>query len=200
MMAMAGASVCGIDYSPEAIETANDRYPEIEIHCADYREQTEALKSDRLVLMGVLEHLDKPWEELKWMVDNLLTPGGDIVISAPNFTNPRGFVWMALQELLDVPMSLTDLHQLSLWDFNQFCADTGYRMMNRWSIEHSWAGGQKMLDDFQKRLPAALKEANLPTAGVYKFLRWLEKYTETYTWVAGDGQGCGAVAIYRIQT
>ena len=67
-------------------------------------------------MQGVLEHLDDPFTELKWMMDNLLTEKGDVITSSPCFLNTRGIVWMTL-DMLGAVMSKTDLHYLDPWEF-----------------------------------------------------------------------------------
>ncbi len=183
-----------IDYSEEAIRKAKEKYREMCFFAKlNYREIIEKNRYSRLVLQGVLEHLDNPFVELKWMMDNLLADGGDVITSSPMFVNPRGFVWMALNAVGAV-MSKTDLHFLNPWDSEQFCKESGYRL--EWtSCNHSWANGKRMIEDFEKRLPLALKDGNLPLS---------IKVTELIAWLAWAGPmidlgpKLGATAVYHI--
>jgi len=195
MMRMAGGAPVGLDYSEAAIDTARARYPDLAVFVGDYREADLAAKFDRIVLQGVLEHLNAPWEELKWMVDNLLAPGGDIVISAPCFANLRGVCWMTLQLLFNVPMSLTDLHFLDPWDFENVIRQLGWSSADFMSIEQDWASGQKMIDDYEKRLPAALNDAGMSLEGVPRLMRWMIQLIKRR-----EVHGAGAVQVWRIQT
>ena len=47
---------------------------------------------------------------------NNLKKEGMIISASPSFMNPRGYVWMTLQLLLNVPMSLSDVHFFSPTD------------------------------------------------------------------------------------
>jgi SAM-dependent methyltransferase len=187
--------VWGVDYSAEAISKARSKYQALEFFEGDYKRMK--VNVDRIVMQGVLEHLDNPFEELKWMMDNLLVDGGDVITSSPMFVNPRGFVWMALNAVGAV-MSKTDLHFLNPWDFEEFCKENGYGL--KWtSCNHSWANGVRMIEDFRKRLPLALKDGGIfnPDTEEFRltvFLDWLKK--------AGPmidlGPNLGATAVYRI--
>lgn len=205
-MADKGASVAAIDYSTVAIQAAIEKYGRqgkglmglgaYRFNACGYRDEIiKREKFDRIVMQGVLEHLDDPFEELKWMMDNLLVDGGDVITSSPMFVNPRGFVWMALHAVGAV-MSKTDLHFLNPWDFEEFCKENGYGL--KWtSCNHSWANGVRMIEDFRKRLPLALKDGEVPYQGdanINQLLSWLSK--------AGPmidlGPNLGATAVYRI--
>ena len=53
---------------------------------------------------------------------------GYLINLCPSFLNVRGHVWMTLQLLFDVPMSLSDLHFLCPFDFEEFCEGKGYEL------------------------------------------------------------------------
>jgi SAM-dependent methyltransferase len=186
--------IFAIDYSPIAIEKAREKHGNLPFYCESYR-KFGAEKVDRIVMQGVLEHLDNPFKELKWMMDNLLVDGGDVITSSPMFVNPRGFVWMALNAVGAV-MSKTDLHFLNPWDFESFCKENAYGL--KWtSCNHSWANGERMIEDFRKRIPLALVDGEIPFPGsedIERLLSWLSK--------AGPmidlGPNLGATAVYRI--
>lgn len=148
---------------------------------------------NRIVMQGVLEHLDHPFAELKWMIDNLLIPGGDVITSSPCFLNPRGIVWMTLN-MLGAVMSKTDLHYLHPWDFSGFCMESGYSLVNMNYCDWDWGNGEKMIDDLKKRIPLALKDGNIPytSSKVDDLLNWLQRRKGCYF--------LGATAVYRIQT
>lgn len=175
MMSFAGAvHVDAVDYSQEAIRIAKSRILLENVHylCKDYREITGTY--DVVVLQGVLEHFDDPFQELKYIIDRLLSEAGVVVTTSPSFINPRGYVWMALQHLLDVPMSLSDLHFLCPFDFEEFAQQNGYRLEMR-STDQDWGAGNRTITDFKKRLTNALRDAGLDNSKVDTFLAWLEK-------------------------
>ncbi len=183
----------GIDYSEAPILNAREKFdkyfPEICFECKDYRNVSP--KTQRIVMQGVLEHLDDPFTELKWMMDNLLTEKGDVITSSPCFLNPRGIVWMTL-DMLGAVMSKTDLHFLGLEDFHNFCEQNGHGI-ECYTCDDSWGNGEEMINDLRQRIPLALKDGNLPVypQKIDKFLDWL---------ISGGVpvSGRGATAVYRI--
>ncbi len=194
MISFAGAAhVDAFDYSEEAIKIAQNRIKidNVCYRCADYRDIKE--KYDVVVLQGVLEHLDEPFNELDYMLKTFVRDDGVLITSSPSFLNPRGYVWMTLQLLFDIPMSLTDLHFLCPFDFEEFAQNKGYKIEFQ-SIDHDWGSGERMLIDFKKRLPNALRDAGINNSNVDMLLKWLRKtiecqYHDKYN---------GATAIYKI--
>ncbi|MHA1368343.1 MAG: class I SAM-dependent methyltransferase [Promethearchaeota archaeon] len=195
MMSFAGAEqVDAVDYSPEAIKIAQERFriDNVKYHCQDYREMKGVY--DVVVLQGVLEHLDKPFEELAFILKTFVGYEGVVITSSPSFINPRGYVWMTLQLLFDVPMSLSDLHFLCPFDFEAFAAQ------NHCSIEMKpsdldWGAGERLLIDFRKRLPNALRDAGMDNSGVDRLLAWLAK---ALSYQALNNYS-GANMVYKIQ-
>lgn len=194
LLAMRGArTVHAIDYSQQAISTAQQRHslPNLAYsRVADFHDIGGTY--DSLAMQGVLEHLDDPWRDLLWMWETWQP--SRVVAGCPSFLNPRGYVWMALHQLLRAPMSLTDLHFLHPRDFQRFANDHGAELFMR-SIHGSWGYGETLLKDFRKRLPNALRDAGLPTDGVPKFLDWLQA-TIAYERDRGFN---GATMIYRLE-
>lgn len=197
MMRNAGADVVGIDYSEEAIKKAKVKQSDTLSFICDSYKVANIAGTHRVVLQGVLEHLDNPWGELKWMINNLLAPGGDVITSSPGFINPRGFVWMALH-MAGAVMSKTDLHHLNPWDFEKFCSDNGYGLTYQ-STDMAWASSDDMVKDFTQRLPLALRDGNIAydPDRLSSFLAWLEKAGPL---IPLDRKWGGAVIVYRIQT
>lgn len=203
MMNGVGAKLIhGVDYSEEAYKIALEKHyglcksdGSFNIIQNDYHNlKTEPY--DRIVMQGLLEHLDDPFKELKWMIDNLLKEHGDVITSSPNFINPRGIVWMTLVLLFNLRMSPTDLHFLHPGQFQVFAEDNDYKMETH-SCDISWGWGQDMIEDFKKRLPNALADAKMNTIGVPKLLKWLESNIQLMLPV---NQIQGGTLIYRIET
>ena len=193
MLGFSGANVHAVDYSEEAIAIAKARVnlPNVRYECMDCHTLTE--RYDRVVLQGVLEHLDDPFGELKRLRRTHLKPGGAILTSSPSFLNPRGYVWMALQLLLDVPMSLSDLHFLCPFDFEEFTEREKMKLVYD-STHHAWGGGGLTIVDFRKRLTNALRDAKLDNRNVERFLGWLEKAVRYYR----PEEFSGATVAYRL--
>jgi SAM-dependent methyltransferase len=193
LLGFCDANVHAVDYSDEAVSIAKARanLPNVNFECRDYHDIEG--QYDRVVLQGVLEHLDKPFEELRYIRRALLRPGGSIITSSPSFLNPRGYVWMTLLLLLDVPMSLSDLHYLCPFDFEEFAESDGLSLKYA-STNHDWGGGELTIIDFKKRLTNALRDAKLNNQNVDRFLVWLEKAVQYYR----PEEFSGATVVYRL--
>jgi SAM-dependent methyltransferase len=185
MIAGAGASYLGVDYSPEAIIRATSKYPDLSFWPQAYRQVDRLF--DRVVMQGVIEHLDIPFAELNWMIERFKPK--TVITSSPCFLNPRGIVWMTLN-MLGAVMSKTDLHFLDPEDFQKFCGRRHYRL-NMEPCDGSWGNGKKMIEDLATRIPLALKDGNIPfnPNKVKRFLAWLNEC---------DVVGLGATMVYRI--
>jgi len=175
-IARKGALVYAFDYSEEAINRAKQKHNAEELSLKFMRSDFLNVIGDYDVILclGTLEHLDDPLNVLKHFYDLVKKKRGKMVIACPSFLNPRGYIWMALQILLDVPMSLTDLHFFMPSDFEYFAAELGMNL--EWTTtDFHIANGPALLRDFSNRLPNALRDANLPVNNVPKFLNWLEE-------------------------
>ena len=193
LLGFSGANVHAVDYSEKAIAIAQSRIhlPNVRFECVDCH--VLETRYDRVVLQGVLEHLDDPFGELKRLREAHLKPGGALITSSPSFLNPRGYVWMALQLLLDVPMSLSDLHFLCPFDFEEFAEKEGLKLAYD-STHHAWGGGGLTIVDFRKRLTNALRDAKLDNRNVERFLAWMEKAVRYYR----PEEFSGATVAYRL--
>ena len=190
----AGANIVGVDYSRKAITTAKEQYPNIEFYCCDYRESNR--KFDTVVMQGVLEHLDEPFCELKDIIESKLKPNGVVITSSPNFLNPRGYVWMTFQYLLDVEMSMADLHFFSPTDILRFCLDNGYHLEHK-SSDFDWGGGKETIKDFSKRFKSESfqKKFSLDFSNIDRFLSWLTDAVFYFE----HNDNSGANMIYKIR-
>tara|TARA_Y100000034_G_scaffold12888_1_gene13538 strand:+ start:4243 stop:5019 length:777 start_codon:yes stop_codon:yes gene_type:complete len=195
MMSYAGAkSIDAVDYSEEAINLCKDniKIKNVNYIYGNYKKLEK--KYDVVVMQGVLEHMDKPFEELKYILDNMLKSDGCVVTSSPSFLNPRGYVWMTLQTLFDVPMSLTDLHFLCPFDFEQFCEKNNCFLELK-SGYQDWGSGDGLIKDFNKRLRNALRDADMDNTKVDKLLSWLSKSTSYFN----QDEHSGAIVSYKIR-
>lgn len=194
MIAEAGASrVLGVDFTDLAIDAAkvNIAHPALEFRACDFRQVDE--KFDVIVMEGVVEHFDDPQDALRFMASNQLKRPGRIVSSSPSFLNPRGYVWMTLQLLFDVPMSLSDLHFLCPFDYQDFAAALGAELSYA-SVDQDWGHGARLIEDFDTRLRSALSDKGLE-GDVDRLLRWLER-TLDYT---APTESSGANVIYELR-
>ena len=189
--------VTGIDYVDSAIRKAKEGHT---LHNLDFSVSSIedwSKKSEVVVSLGVLEHMDDPERTLKHMI-NLVESKGIIVITCPYFLNIRGYVWMTLVNLLDVPMSLTDLHYISPFDIEKWLIDTPMKLEKGQLFDHDRSNGFGMIVDMKKRLFNALSDANLPNHKVETMISWLEnviEYQNRNTKIESNG----ANALYIIK-
>ncbi len=190
MLTFCGSAVLAIDYAQSAIDVAVSKYrvPNLEFRCCSYAELSvdKASQFDIVVMQGVLEHLDDPLEALKTISAKLLKRPGKIITSSPSFLNPRGYIWMTLALLFDVPMSLSDVHFLCPFNFKIFAQELGADLTFS-SVDQDWGHGERLLVDFNKRLRNALRDAGLDTQNVDKFLNWLSKTIEYTSYTSFSG-------------
>ncbi len=176
MLSFAGAKkVDAIDYSSEAIDIAKSaiNLKNVSFDCIDY---TLIKKQyDIVVLQGVLEHFDDSFKALKYIIETNLKKDGRVILTTPSFLNPRGYVWMTLQLLFNVQMSLTDINFMCPFDFKDFCKTNGYILEQVESTDQDWGAGERAVIDLSKRLPNALKDADMDYSNVDKLLEWLQK-------------------------
>ena len=194
MIAESGAArVLGVDYVDVAVETAKSRWSNdaLEFRACDYRDVEE--KFDVIVMEGVLEHMDDPLPALTWMAEKQLKRPGRILSSSPSFLNPRGYIWMTLQMLFDIPMSLSDLHFLCPFDYQDYADKLGADIT--WtSVDQDWGHGPRLIEDFDKRLRNALRDKGME-GDVDRLLQWLERTLE----FTAHTESSGANIIYDLK-
>ena len=169
-----GADVLGIDFSTEAIEIAQSKYQHSHLKYQQMDVKKIEGKYDVIVSIGTLEHMDNPLQILK-LFKRHLNPKGKIIITSPNWTNPRGYMLMTLWLLFDAPITLADLHYQTPIDFQKYSDNLDMKLKWR-TIDKSWAHGDILIQDFQKRLPNVLKDANLPNnpKNIKIFIKWIK--------------------------
>ena len=197
-IAEAGGVVLATDYSKEAIKSARAEYggnPKVNF-VTSLAGPDRIHPFDVVVAQELLEHLDNPqialmdWQEY-------LPPGGYMIVTCPSFLNVRGYVWMTLSLLMDVPMSLTDLHYVTPWDMERWARASGMVLEEWRTFRFDMAGGQMFMDDMKKRLTNALNDAaiRVPEHKINSLLRWMNN-AAGYQAVS-DKQGAGA--LYRLR-
>ena len=76
-------------------------------------------KYDVIVSLGTLEHMDDPLRSLMHL-KSLLLPGGKLVLTCPNWSNPRGYMLLTLYFLFNAPITLADLNYLTPVEFQKW--------------------------------------------------------------------------------
>ncbi len=185
------ASVEACDYSDSAIKTANENH---QIEGLSFSvasiEDTKGVY-DCIVMQEVIEHTDDPFATIDRLSQHL-KPGGHLILTCPSFLNIRGYVWMTLQTLFDVPMSLTDKHFISPFDMQEWA--------NKLNLGLTWhtfrqeqAVGEGMVFDMKKRLTNALRDAEMDNSKVDLLLEWLLKASDH----EANSKSNGAKALYN---
>ena len=149
-----------------------------------------------IVSAGTLEHTEEPYSILK-KLKSLLNPGGSLIITVPNWINPRGYILMTLKYLLKARITLADLHYFTPYEFENWAKKL--KMKLTWkTFEHDWSGGEKLIKDMERRLPKVLADSIFPEAqkNVDDFMAWLKNHAKTFP---PDKKFGGAVAIYHFK-
>lgn len=198
LIAAKGATrVIGIDFSAEAIKEAQEEHIAENLEYKQIDVFTHQDKYDVIVSLGTLEHMDAPLEALKKFAE-LLNPHGTILISSPNWTNPRGYILQTLRILFDAPITLADLHYITPIEMQSWAKTLGAELT--WeTFDFDWAHGQRLLSDLERRLPnvlvrdMGLKEVE---SRIPEFLKWVEEhivqFDNTQPW-------SGATGLYKLK-
>jgi len=192
-VAKKGAKVLGIDFSTEAIEIAKSQHfhPNLEFKKADVSKIKE--KFDVIVSNGTLEHMDDPLKTLKLFKKHLKL-NGSIIITSPNWTNPRGHILLTLLFLFKAPITLVDLHYFTPIDFQNFAKKLKMKLV--WNtFDRSWGHGDILIKDLEKRLPNVLRDAKLPNnkKQINLFIKWIKT---NITSLDNDLPHSGATGLY----
>ena len=166
--------VLGIDYADEAIKIAekNNKEKNLKFKKLDVIKLDE--KFDIIVSIGTIEHMDNPIKIIK-KLKSCLNKNGKIILTTPNWTNPRGYVLMTLYFLFNAPITLADLHYLTPNEHLKMAKKLNMKLKWR-TIEASWGNGKIMIKDFEKRIPNILKDMNkkIDKKQIKLFLKWLK--------------------------
>ena len=170
MMGYAGANVLATDYAEDQISRAQKFY---NLPNVTYRVAQAPLGTwDVIVMQGVLEHLDEPFQYLTNLINHNLNKGGKLIFSTPNWCNPRGLVYHTCRLLFDARMSLTDIHFFSPSDFEAFAKQQASNMSIT-SVDYELAGGKDMINDLSRRIPLALPD--MPLVKVNELMKYIVK-------------------------
>ena len=167
--------VLGIDYAEQAIVLAQKKHKHPNLQFKKINAKDVKEKFDIIVSIGTLEHMDKPYEMLKNFKKHL-KPNGKMIITSPNWTNPRGDMLIILYFLFNAPITLADLHYLTPKDFEKWAQKL--KMNLKWrTFEKSWAHGDTLVKDFKRRIPNILKDMDITVkkSNIDMLLKWIKK-------------------------
>jgi ubiquinone biosynthesis O-methyltransferase len=198
MCAHHAVEVRGFDFSETAIVIADlnaasagqdvdFRVADIDTFCAT----SETASYDVVTMLGVLEHVEDPVATLR-DISPLIRDGGTLVVSCPNFINPRGFMYMTLLTLFGLPMSLADLRQVDHMNLREWAAATGYGVEQVAGALYRFGWDEKAVADMERRVPLAVHDSGLDLPLDYeRYGAWLERMaapmTETLAWLESRG-------------
>ena len=132
-------------------------------------------KYEVITMVGVLEHVQNPAAVLL-SLSSLLAKDGVLVVSCPGFINFRGFTYMTLLNLFDLPMSLADLHQITPNDMKKWAQAAGMKVRGTIGALYKFAWGERSARDMMRRVPLAIRDKGLPIDVNYrKYDTWLEE-------------------------
>lgn len=195
-VAKKGGNVLGIDYSFKAIELAKSKYSHSNLNFQQIDVNQIKEKFDVIVSNGTLEHMDDPLKTLK-LFKRHLNPKGHIIITSPNWTNPRGYILLTLLHLFKAPITLADLHYFTPIDFQNFAKKLKMNMTWK-TFDRSWSHGDVMIKDFERRIPNVLRDAKLPNdkKPIKIFITWLKK---NVTPLNNDLPQSGVTGLYHFK-
>lgn len=189
-------SVTGIDYSEEAVREATKRYAH-----PNLRFETKNLfdmqgEFDVIVSLGTVEHMNDPLEGLRTMAKMLRT-GGSIIVTVPNWLNPRGYVLLTLLFLYDAKITLADLHHLSPAHFEKWSKELDMELSWK-TVNHSWGSGEVGVADLNDRLPKVSKSSDLGLTpeGIGKLTAWL---AENAVPLSAPSSLSGAIGVFHLR-
>lgn len=155
-----GAHVVGVELMPEYARDAEEHLDRVV--CADVAAAVAGAglgRFDCVICADVLEHLQDPWAVLRQVVDELLDPGGTIVVSVPNVRS-----WETIRDLIVKgrwprrPAGLFDathLRWFALADARELLESSGLRIVAVHPKVWQYARWQQPVVDLLVRTPLA---------------------------------------------
>ena len=127
----------------------------------------------------------------------MLRPGGSIIIVAPNWSNPRGYMLMTLKHLFDAKITRADLQYFTPLDFIKWAKVLGMKLMWR-TIDYDWAMGERLIKDFERRIPNVLHDSKLPQNKnrIAVFTKWVG---DNVIKLERPQKSSGAIGIYHFK-
>lgn len=188
--------VFGIDYAPQAIAVAEATYKNPNLFFEVKNVMSVRERFDAAVIMGTLEHIDDPFGLLK-KLKTLLNPGGSIIVTSPNWSNPRGYILLTLWFLFRARITLVDLHYFTPVEFIGWAKKLGMKLAWR-TVDQAWSHGEKLVRDFERRLPNVARDSKLPTnqKRIHEFTKWIEGHI---TPLEKDQPHTGAIGVYHFR-
>ena len=184
MLARWSARVHGMDFAPAGIELAGLLAQVTETRNVSFSvgDVSTLAAMDRTyevaVLAGVLEHCPEPVRMLRSLC-KVLTPDGLLVVQSPSFANFRGDAYNTLLNLLKLPMSLTDLFQVTPRHIASWAQELDLTLERVVGGHYALGYLERVLDDFRQRIPAAARDAGVSEQCRFdQFFSWMQDRIE----------------------
>jgi len=184
MLARHAREVRGVDYSAPGVAMAGLLARAAGVTNASFAAGdldavvAEGRPWDVIVLAGVLEHLERPEAQLAALA-RLLPSGGVLCLQTPSFANFRGDVYNTLGALLGLPMSLTDLWQVTPKTVQALAAALGLELERIVGGHYHLAYLERVLEDLRQRVPAAARDAGQGSGWRWEpFFAWIADRVE----------------------
>ncbi|HMR45159.1 MAG TPA: class I SAM-dependent methyltransferase [Bacteroidia bacterium] len=124
-----GAKVIATDLSPELLNVAKEKYPEVEFVLADAMKlQFDTNTFDVVFGSSVLHHLE--FERSLNEILRVLKPGGRMVFAEPNMINPQIFVQKNIPFIKKWLGDSPDETAINRWNFSKLLAQIGFNKIN----------------------------------------------------------------------
>jgi 2-polyprenyl-3-methyl-5-hydroxy-6-metoxy-1,4-benzoquinol methylase len=176
--------VLSFDFSLEAIEVARFMANGLEIKnvlfMVDDAEEPTWQKDcfDAVLLSEVIEHVTDPGK-LLYRIAGVMNKGSCLVVSCPSFWNFRGAVYNTLLSLFRLPMSLTDIRQVTPADMEKWAKEAGFSIKERIGVLYELGWLREAFFDLRRRIPLAVRDKGIKNGVDYDGLnRFLDEFSE----------------------
>jgi hypothetical protein len=104
---------------------------------------------------------------------------------------------MALWFMFRARITLADMHYLTPLEFEEWAKKLKLSLSWR-TVEQEWGHGEKMIRDFERRLPNVVRDSKLPTdqKKIKEFLSWAEHHIVP---LEKNNDFSGAVGLYHFR-
>lgn len=135
-------------------------------------------KFDLIVSIGTLEHFINPWKVINKFKKNLNSKG-KIIISYPNYYNPRGIVLISLGYICGLKFTLSDRYFFSPNEIENYLQTRGFKNIKTKSIRHEAGYKDLAQKDLLQRIPKMLKK-KFDKKKMFHFIKFFGNYTKHY--------------------
>jgi len=169
--------VAGVDYIDQAIDYGKKfavlcSVKNVEFNVGDLDTYSKK-KFDVILISEVLQHVNNPQATL-FRCKKILNKHGFVIINIPSFDNFRGAVWLTLQKLFKLPMSLTDTFQISADQMYSIAKKAGFNVVKTVGISYDWAWAEWGINDIKRRVFLATTDARLERLADFQSMNeWL---------------------------